>query len=64
MNALKSVNMILIMYVLSCNFSKLTILYIHVHNHFMTNKSVMTFLYVNEIYVCLVPIKKALNISL
>ena len=49
-------NMILIQYVipckLSCHFSKLTILYIHVHSLysiiFMTNKSVMTFLYVNK----------------
>ena len=51
-------NMILILYVipckLSCDFSKLTILYIHVHIFiFMTNKSVMTFLYVNKISVCL-----------
>ena len=47
-------NMILTLYVipckLSCDFSKFTILYIHVHlfYHFMTIKSVMTFLYVNK----------------
>ena len=50
-------NMILILYVipckLSCDFSKLTILYIHIYMYiysitFMTNKSVMTFLYVNK----------------
>ena len=46
-------NMILILFVipceLSCDFSKLTILYIHVHIFiFMTNKSVMPFLYVNK----------------
>ena len=53
-------NIILILYVilckLSCDRSKLTILYIHVHifyHFFMTIKSVMTFLYVNKISVCL-----------
>ena len=50
--------MILILYVmpckLSCDFSKLTILYIHAHIFiFMTNKSVMTFLYVKKISVSL-----------
>ena len=50
-------NMILILYVLSCilsyDFSKLTILYIHVSLISLTNKSVMTFLYVNKISACL-----------
>ena len=43
---------------MSCDFSKLTILYIHVQVSVYsiiskTNKSVMTFLYVNKISVCL-----------
>ena len=48
-------NMILMLYVipckLSCDFSKLIILYIYMYIYsiiFMTNKSVMTFLYVNK----------------
>ena len=52
--------MILILYVmpckLSCDFSKLTIMYMYMYVKiiiFMTNKSMMTFLYVNKIYVCL-----------
>ena len=50
-------NMILILYVisskLSCDFNKLTILYIYLYIYFiifMTNK---TFLYVSKIYVCM-----------
>ena len=52
-------NMILILCVipckLSCDFSKITILYIYIHifYHFETNKSIMTFLCVNKISVCL-----------
>ena len=51
------INMILTQYViglpckLSCDFSKLTILYIYMYIYsiiFMTNKSVITFLYVNK----------------
>ena len=50
--------MILILYVIPCNlceFSKLIILYIYMYYSiiFMTNKSVMTFLYVNNISDCL-----------
>ena len=52
--------MILIMYVipcnLSCDFSKLTVLYIYMYMYsiiFMTNTSLKTFLYVNEISVFL-----------
>ena len=54
------VNKILILYVIpckvSCDFSKIITLYTHVHIYSiicMTNKSVMTFLYVNKICVCL-----------
>ena len=52
-------NMILILYVvpcrLSCDFSKLTTLYLHVHIFypFITNRSVMTFLYINKISIYL-----------
>ena len=59
-------NMILILYVipckLSCDFSKLNILYVHAHifYHFMTNKSLMTFLYVNK--YLLLSIIKPINI--
>ena len=54
-------NMILVvyhtMYIVIYDFNKLTFLYKHVHVYSslitMTNKSVMTFISVNKIFVCL-----------
>ena len=62
------VNMILVMYVILCilsyDFNKLTMLYIHVHISIsMTNKSGLTFfLSIKYLSVCLVPTLKKIYV--